>query len=210
MAANQNLANMFKMFAIAFRPPTLGAWTDAVVSGSLRAGLSSTWEALELPAGSLAEFSACLGGYVGHDPEEVLHELRIEETRLFVGEDPIVENAEGTWLQRANGVEKPIRMINSHTTAVMTFMRECGVVRNEKYNDCIDYLENECDFCGYLAETPELPAGMGDDPLILLDRFVAEHMAKWVPGFCDEVIAASKVPYYIGICTLMRTFIREF
>ncbi|NTU88733.1 MAG: molecular chaperone TorD family protein [Actinobacteria bacterium] len=210
MAINQNLPNMFKLFAVAFRPPSIGAWTDAIVSGALRDDMKASWEALELSQQPLDEFCAFLDYYVGRDVQDVLHEIRVEETRLFIGENPIVENSEGTWRQRKNGVKKPIRMINQHSIAVADFMRDCGIVRNEKYNDCIDYLENECDFCGFLATCPQYLIDMGLDPLDKLDEFINTHMMEWVPGFCNEVIAETKVPFYSGVCILMKAFIQEF
>ncbi len=210
MAADPNISVLFKLFAVAFRPPTIGAWTDSLVSGSLRDDIAATWTALELPKEPLAEFCAQIDGYTGRDAEEVLHEIRREETRLFIGENPLVENSEGTYLQRKHGVKKPIRMINQHSIAVADFMRSCGVTRQEKYNDCIDYLENECDFCGYLATEPRYLIDGGIDPLDKLDEFVNNHMLLWVPGFCAEIVAETKVSYYAGVALLMGAFIQEF
>ena len=69
--------------------------------------------ALELSPAAIEMFSAALSTYEGADVEEALHVIRREETRLFIGPDPVVENSEkGTWLQRAHGVAHPIRMIN--------------------------------------------------------------------------------------------------
>lgn len=210
MAANSNLSNMFRLFAIAFRPPSKGPWVDAVVSGSLRDDMKATWDALELPTEPLDTFCESLDVYVGRDPEDVLHALRREETRLFIGPDPLVENSEGTWLQRNNGVKKPIRMINQYSVAVTDFMRSCGVARQEKYNDCIDYLENECDFCGLLATQPDYFINLDCDPLEKLEEFVREHLMRWVPGFCDEVIKETKEPFYVGVCVLVKAFVQEF
>jgi TorA maturation chaperone TorD len=210
MTADNNLSNMFKLFAVAFRPPAAGPWAEAVVSGSLRDDMAATWEALDLVAEACSTFRTCMDGYVGRDADEVMHELRIEQTRLFIGENPPVENSEGTWLQRHNGVAKPIRMINNHTVAVTEFMKSCGVVRQLKYNDCIDYVENECDFCGHLATVPDELKERGIDPLEKLDEFMDQHMSRWIPGFCDEVISLTKTDYYRGVCTLLRAFVKEF
>lgn len=210
MAANHNVSVLFKLFAVAFRPPTIGAWIDSIVSGSLRNDIETTWVALGLPKEPLAEFCIKLDEYAERDTEEVLHELRREETRLFIGENPLIENSEGTYLQRKNGVKQPIRMISQHSVAVADFMRSCGVTRQEKYNDCIDYLENECDFCGYLATEPQYLIDLGIDPLNKLDEFVNDHMLLWVPGFCSEVKTETKVSYYAGIALLMGAFLLEF
>lgn len=210
MGINHTVSILFRLFAVAFRPPAIGAWADSIVSGSLCNDMTAAWAALELPEGPLAEFCAKLDVYAGRDAEEVLHELRREETRLFIGEDPLVENAEGTYLQRKHGVRHPVRMIGQHSVAVADFMKSCGVTRQERYNDCIDYLENECDFCGYLATEPQYLIDLGVDPLGKLDEFAHNHMLLWVPSFCAEVVSETKAPYYAGIALLMGAFIQEF
>lgn len=210
MAINPSISAVFKLFAVAFRPPASGPWVESIASGSLARDMESCWRALELDEKPLAAFANALASYEGREPEAILHELRIEATRLFIGDGPLVENTEGTWLQAHAGVKKPIRMINSHTVAVTEFMKSCGVVRQPKYNDCIDYVENECDFAGYVASEPAALAEIGSDAAAKLDEFIASHMQLWIPGFCDEVMAQSDCPYYQGICTLMKAFIGEF
>ena len=210
MAMNPSISALFKLFAVAFRPPQAGAWTNSISSGSLANDIASCWQALELPKEPLDAFLESTKPYIGRDPESLLHELRVEETRLFIGDGPLVENTEGTWLQARAGIAKPIRMINNHTASVTEFMKSCGVVRQPKYNDCIDYVENECDFAGYLASEPEALAELGLDAADKLDEFASEHMKRWLPGFCDDVRSATDVAYYRGICTLLKAFLEEF
>lgn len=210
MAMNPNISAIFKLLAVAFRPPQSGAWTRAITSGSLACDLQNCWRSLELPDRPINIFADALDDYEERDEDDVLHELRIEATRLFIGDGPLVENTEGTWLQAHAGVKKPIRMINNHTAKVTAFMKSCGVVRQQKYNDCIDYIENEYDFAGYLASEPAALSDMGIDAADKLDEFVAVHMTKWIPGFCDEVCERTKEPYFIGICTLAKAFLEEF
>lgn len=210
MPVNPNISVLFRLFAVAFRPPARGSWMDAVTSGSLAHDIETTWRALMLAEEPLL---TCLDGlkqYEGADAERTLHALRIDETRLFVGENPLVENSEGTWLQREHGVKTPIRMINRHTQEVADFMRACGVARRDKYNDCIDYIENELDFCGYLASDPQELRNRGIDPLEKLDEFAESHLQKWVPGFCMQVAEEAGEPYYPAVCAALEAFVKEF
>lgn len=205
---NTTLGALFKLLAVAWRPPTAGPWMEALTSGMMARDLAEAARALDLPEGAIAACAEALAGYEGADPVEVLHALRRDETRLFIGDNPVVENSEGTWLQRAHGVAHPVRMINNHSVAVADFMRECGVTRREKYNDCIDYLSNELDFCGYLAdEVPALEAA-GIDGIARLEAFIDEHLSQWVPGFCDEVAAEAREPFYRGLAGLTGAFMR--
>ena len=181
---------------------------EAVVSGMMARDLAEASAALELSPAAIEAFSAALSTYEGADAEEALHAIRREETRLFIGSDPVVENSEGTWLQRAHGVAHPIRMINNHSVAVADFMKECGVVRKGKYNDCIDYLSNEFDFCGYLADGGTLSVPEDVDAAERLQAFVDEHLCAWVPSFCAEVEAESAEPFYRGLAVLTGEFAR--
>lgn len=210
MSMNPSISAVFKLLAVAFRPPQAGAWANSIASGSLARDLQNCWQSLELPNGPIDSFSSALKKYEGRDEDGVLHELRIEATRLFIGDGPLVENTEGTWLQAHAGIKKPIRMINNHTAEVTAFMKSCGVVRQQKYNDCIDYIENELDFAGYLASEPATLDEIGVNAADKLDEFVNAHMKKWVPGFCDEVCERTNEPYYTGVCTLAKAFLEEF
>lgn len=116
-SVNTVLGIMFKLLAVAWRPPTAGPWIEAVASGMMARDLVEASAALELSPAAIEMFSAALSTYEGADVEEALHVIRREETRLFIGPDPVVENSEGTWLQRAHGVAHPIRMINNHSVA---------------------------------------------------------------------------------------------
>lgn len=78
-------------------------WIEAVASGMMARDLVEASAALELSPAAIEMFSAALSTYEGADVEEALHVIRREETRLFIGPDPVVENSEGTWLQRAHG-----------------------------------------------------------------------------------------------------------
>lgn len=82
------------------------------------------------------------------------------------------------------------------------------MVRKGKYNDCIDYLSNEFDFCGYLADGGTLSVSADIDAAERLQAFVDEHLCAWVPGFCVEVEAESAEPFYRGLAVLTGEFAR--
>ena len=86
-------------------------------------------------------------------------------------------------------------MVNSYSVEVADFMRSCGIERKAGYNDCIDYVENEFEFAAMLTE-------QGEGALEQLEEFIAGHLKIWLPGFCDDVIAQTKTPYYRALCEL--------
>lgn len=204
-----NLGNMFRLFSVAIKPPTSDL-AVVIVSGELVQAVDATWRALGLGEDKLAAFNRALADLRAKDGETVLHELRREHTRLFFGNPPLIENTEGTWRKRAEGKRGYDLMVNSYSLEVQAFMRSCGAVEAAGRNDCIDYPEVECEFAAMLAEQPQSLLDLGKDPLDLLQRFMDEHMGKWVPGFCSEVSAAAHVPYYQALTDLLASFVGEF
>ena len=93
-------------------------------------------------------------------------------------------------------------MVNSYSVEVANFMRSCGIERKAGYNDCIDYVENEFEFAAMLAER-------GEGALELLEEFIAGHLKIWLPGFCSDVIAQTKTPYYRVLCELTNKLVDE-
>ncbi len=208
MSDATHLGNIFKLFSVAFTPVTEQS-VKVIVEGTLADDVATTWKALDLPAEALEQFLATMEQYRGRDAEEVLHELRIDWAHMYMGDRPRVTNTEGLWRFRAEGRDS-VRMINRYTNEVADFMRECGVKRQPKYNDCIDYIENECDFAAFLANGPEYLAEMGRDNIEILGNFMDDHMLKWAPGFCDDVVRESTTPYYQALAALMQAFLNEF
>lgn len=204
-----NLGNMFRLFSVAFKPPTSDL-ANVVVSGVLSKAMADTWRALGLDSEKVDAFVSVLDGYRGDDAEGTLHELRREHTRLFLGNPPLVENSEGPWRKKAEGKIGVDLMVNSYSLEIQEFMRQCGAVKAKGRNDCIDYIEVECEFAAMLAEQPRYLVDLGKDPLDLLDSFMDEHLKKWVPGFCVEVAEKTRLPYYRELCRLMAAFMGEF
>ena len=207
--AQTALGNMFRLLSTAFQPPT-ERLAGLVVSGALACDVAATWGELGLPENDAAAFAGALSqAYENRDANTVLHELRCENTRLFLGDRPLVENSEGPWRKRAEGKQGAALMVNSYSVEVADFMRSCGVERKAGYNDCIDYVENEFEFAALLAEGPTSLAEQGKDPLGLLEEFATRHLKLWLPGFCGDVIAQTITPYYRALCELTEKLVGE-
>ena len=202
-----NFGVLLKLFSIAYESPTT-TLADAVVSGTLSNEIKTAWMALGLPQNSIDEFSGRLELYVGQDEEEILHELRCEFTRLFLGDNPLIANSEGMWRMKSEG-RSAVLIINSYSLEIADFMRECGIIKAEGYNDCIDYIDTEFDFASHLAERPQYLIDLGKDPIELLDSFIEEHMRLWIPGFCSEVKTVSNMIYYNALSELIDKLMIE-
>ena len=155
--AQTALGNMFRLLSTAFQPPT-ERLAGLVASGTLARDIAATWGGLDLPDDDAAAFADALSqAYGNRDANTVLHELRRENTRLFLGDRPLVEN--------------------------------------------------ELELAALLAESPTYLSEQGKDALGLLEEFITGHLKIWLPGFCADVIAQTKTPYYRVLCELTARLI---
>ncbi len=203
-----NLSNMFSLLSVAFAAPTIDR-ARLFTEGAFADDVRSTWKALELPDRPVETFCYALDEYRGRGGEDVLHEIRREYTRLFML-DRLVENAEGAWRKKQSGATNVFYMINDIAMDVQDFMRFCGVVRPEGYNDSVDLIDNEWQFCSILATDPHYLPEKGIDAQEKLNQFVDEHIKKWVPGFSDDILRESRCPYYRAVAALQAAFIEEW
>lgn len=200
-----NLSNMFKLFSVGFAAPTTER-AAIMTDGTFVQDVRATWEALGLSKEKVDEFAAEIGGYLGRNSDEVMHEIRREYTRLFML-DRLIEDTEGAWRKRAAGHSNVLYMVNDISMEVQDFMRFCGVVRPAGYNESVDRIDNEWQFCSILATDPEYLAEQGISAEEKLEQFIDEHIKLWVPGFSKQVQEESRIPYYYALANLQAAFV---
>ena len=205
--AQTHLGNMFRLFSTALQPISRHQ-AELVTTGTLQADASATWGALGLPADPVDRFEEGLSSYRGRDVDKAMHELRREETRLCLNQNPLVSNTEGVWRKKAEGYRFVSFMINSHSLEVEEFMRQCGVVKAKGRNEPVDYAHTECEFAGMLADGPEYLAKLGKEPLALLDEFAEGHLKTWLI-MNEDVLREMRVPFFAETVRLLETFVEE-
>lgn len=206
--AHTHLGNMFRLFSVAFQPASTHQ-AELVTSGMLQSDMRTTWEALELASDAIDRLEEGLSVYRGRDAGDVMREVRREETRLFLNQNPPVANSEGVWRKKAEGYQFVSYMINSYSLEVEEFMRQCGVVKSKGKNEPVDYVHAECEFAGMLADGPDYLVRLDKDPLALLDEFAQSHLKAWLPGFCEDVQRETRIPYFAEVARLLAVFVEE-
>ncbi|QOS69015.1 molecular chaperone TorD family protein [Eggerthella guodeyinii] len=174
-------------------------------------------------AGAAAEIGEMLGCGIegfecsiepGASEEDVLHALRIESTRMFVGApEPAVSPYESVWRASDDGVEACL-FVNPHARDVERFCRQCGLGRSEDANDPLDHVAAECELLCYLAS---LAAGIvgpvggrrgadlpGGSPAAAYERFMDEHARSWMPRFAELVRAETRQGFFRTSATLLE------
>lgn len=202
----QTRATAWELAALSFRYPETvlaevvasGEWTEAAVE--VAAALE-----VELPE----DFGA---GLAAGDPDALLHTLRAEATRLFVGApDPVVSPYEGVHRAADDGVQA-LLFVNPHSMDVERFMKSCGLGRPEGTNEPLDHVATECELLQYLAalaagvtppEHVTLDALHGGSPEAAYTTFLEEHAQTWLPHFAEAVTAETRHAFYRAAATFM-------
>ena len=193
-------ATAYELLAFSFRYPA-AELAEAVASGEWADAAREIADALGLamPEG----WDSGLGSYGGRDAGKLLHALRAEATRLFVGApEPAASPYEGVWRAADDGVQA-LLFVNPHSMAVERLMRSCGVGRPEGTNEPLDRVDAELEFMQYLsllgagaAEPPEGVEVPEDGWEGARERFLDEHVRTWMPRFAESVAAESREPLF--------------
>lgn len=199
-------ATAWELLALSFRYPDV-VLAQAVASGEWTEAAREVADALDLELPE--DFGA---GVAAGDPDTLLHTLRAEATRLFVGApDPVVSPYEGVHRAADDGVQA-LLFVNPHSMDVERFMKSCGLGRPEGTNEPLDHVATECELLQYLAT---LAAGAEPPAHITLDAlpggsaeeayatFLEEHAQIWLPRFAETVAAETREPFYRNAASFM-------
>lgn len=152
------------------------------------------------------------------DAESIMHELRIESTRLLVGAPtPVVFPYEGAYLSQKEG-KQPLLYIDPRSMEVERFVHSCGMRKPDGSNEPLDHIATECELMQYLAS---LEAGLiepGQGGLAAADypggscaqayeMFFEEHLRAWVRQFCDDVAAKTRCSFYCSAAAFLKALV---
>jgi TorA maturation chaperone TorD len=142
--------------------------------------------------------------------EEVLEELAIEYTRLFIGPGPFISPHESVFVEAEGG--RGGDLWGKRTGEVKRFIEGTGLDYASAYNGIPDHVSVELEFLQKLAEW-EAGKWAEDDHenadfcLKVEKRFIEEHLGKWVPELCDKVSAEAESPFYREMAKFTKEFI---
>ena len=171
----------------------------------------------ELKGPALSEVFSDLGVDLGDSlqtrpDEEVLEELAVEYTRLFIGPGPFISPHESVFVGAEGG--RGGDLWGEKTGEVKRFIEATGLDYASTYNGIPDHVSVELEFLQKLAEW-EADKWVEDEHenggyfyLKIERRFIEEHLRKWVPELCEKVSAEAKLPFYREMAKLTKEFIK--
>lgn len=195
-------ATAFELLSLMFLLPD-SKLAEALAAGEFAAAGNEVSAALTDQSGHATEGSSELFScYAGRDADEVLHEVRAEYTRLFVGEKlPIITPFAGIWAAQQQG-QDALLFVSKQSLEIERLMHRCGVAKDlpsGQVNDPLDHFGTMCEFAKYLhlvsAGAVAVPEGfeVSDDDFT---GFMAEYFrpyATWLVGALRE---QARRPFY--------------
>lgn len=135
------------------------------------------------------------------DREELLEELAVEYTRLFI-------NAYGGTPAPPYGsvyLNEEHSLGGKTALQVLEWYRRAGVALPPDFPEAPDHLMVELEFLIHLTQfIPEVGNGEAAEDLVQIRReFWQEHFCRWVPRFVAKTVAESKNPLYTAAAGIL-------
>ncbi len=138
--------------------------------------------------------------------EELLDDLAVEYTRLFIGPGRHVPPSEGAQREGA--------LWGKATSRVASFVENCGFGYVPQFSDLPDHISVELEFMQEITKR-EAKAWKQEDRaaarhwLRIERKFIGEHLARWAPLFCEKVAQEAECSFYREMAVLTDSFIQR-
>jgi TorA maturation chaperone TorD len=200
-----NKAALYETLALAFLL-VKEELIQALIEGEYAEAVGEIAQANGFADAIVVQVTESLAPYRGRTPDEVLHELRQEYTRLFVGSPQAVASPfAGIWYAESVGTA-PLLFVNKESMAVERFMRSCGVGQPQGTNQPLDHISSELEFLQYLCL---LRSGVAELPLDLelpdraYEEFYRKHFIGFAEQFATVTIQESRAPFYTAMAQIL-------
>jgi len=149
-------------------------------------------------------------GFFQNAKKELLENLAIEYTRLFVGPGKHISPHESVH-HKKEGVQSG-QLWGELTAQVKGIIESSGLEYESEYTGMPDHISVELEFMQHVVQREAQAWEAADDETALLclkneKNFVDEHLLDWIPVFCEKVIETADVPFYREMARLTRNFI---
>ncbi len=145
------------------------------------------------------------------NPEnELLGDLAVEYTRLFLGPGKHVSPHESVHHKREDGQWG--KLWGASTAEVKQFIEATGLNYTDDFKGLPDHITVEFEFMQQLTLCEEQAWKEADADKATACRqvekkFIEEHLTRWIPSFCEQVLQEAELPFYHAMAALTRSFI---
>ena len=141
---------------------------------------------------------------------ELIEELAVEYTRLFLGPGKHISPHESVHHQRDD--DQWGKLWGKSTAEIKKVIESTGLNYIEDYKGLPDHISVEFEFMQQLILHEKKAWREADTDKAISCRqiekkFVEEHLSRWVPSFCKKVIKETDLPFYRSLAELTKSFI---
>lgn len=138
-----------------------------------------------------------------------VEDLALEYTKLFIGPGPHLSPHESIYVNVDGGEGG---LWGAKTVEVKKFVESAGFEYQSEFRGLPDHIGVELEFMQKLAETEAKLWSNGEDNranwcLRIQQKFLDEHLTKWAPEFCDDVVEQAEMPFYAEFADAMKSFL---
>lgn len=149
-------------------------------------------------------------GFFQNSEKELLENLAVEYTRLFVGPGKHISPNESVHHNK-EGVHSG-QLWGELTVQVKKVIESSGLEYKSDYTGMPDHISVELEFMQQVVQSEAQAWEADDDETALLcleneKGFVDQHLIGWIPDFCEKIIEAAEMPFYREMARLTRSFI---
>lgn len=148
--------------------------------------------------------------FFGRPQEDVLEELTLEYTRLFIGPGGHISPHASVHIED-EGVGS---LWGESTAQVKCFIESLGFEYKPDYSGLPDHIAVELEFMEALTAREAGAWGKDDreeagNCLAVEKTFLDKHLILWIPAFCEKVEKESSLSFYTEMARLTAAFIRS-
>ena len=143
--------------------------------------------------------------------DQLVEDLALEYTRLFIGPGPQLSPHES--LHVDSGSPSDTTLWGPQTVEVKRFIEATGLRYEEGFTGLPDHISAELELMQKLAERESRASTEGEEEDAewcqdVQKRFLEDHLARWVPGFCDKVEDQASSSFYREMASLTKAFLQ--
>ena len=149
-------------------------------------------------------------GFMKRPEHELLKDLAVEYARLFLGPGKHISPHESVHHQRDDGQWGQLWGLS--TAELKKEIESAGLSYQAEYTGLPDHISVELEFMQQVTLAEEKAWEDGDRNLALVclekeNEFIEEHLARWVPIFCEKVIKEAELSFYREMAGLTQKFL---
>ncbi len=149
-------------------------------------------------------------GFFQKPEQELLEDLAVEYARLFLGPGKHISPHESVHHQRDDA--QGGQLWGQSTVEVKKFIESSSLTFKSDYTGLPDHISVELEFMQQVTLREEQAWAEQDKDTALSclkneKKFIEEHLARWVPIFCEKVINEAELLFYREMAALTKNFI---